>query len=115
VSKHTYNLAALYEGGPLSARLTFNKRSQYLDRRDIRGDEEGGFYREFARPPARIDFSANYTFSPNLTFFMDATNLTGKPFRVNFSSARNGAPRAEYVRYLRFEEQTLSLGVRARL
>jgi TonB-dependent receptor len=115
VSKHTYNIAALYEGGPLSARLTYNKRSRYLDRRDIRGDEQGGFYREFAVPAGRVDFSANYTFSPNLTLFFDATNLTGDAFKVNFSSARNGAPRADYVRFLRYDEQTFSLGIRARL
>jgi TonB-dependent receptor len=115
VSKHTFNIAALYEAGPFGARLTYNKRSRYLDRRDVRGDEEGGFYREEARPAGRLDFSANYTFSPNLTFFFDATNLTGDAFKVNFSSARNGAPRADYVRFLRFDEQTFSLGVRARL
>lgn len=115
VSKHTYNIAALYEGGPLSARLTYNHRSNYLDRRDIRGDEEGGFYREIADPAGRLDFSTNYTLNDNVTIFFDATNLLGDPFRVDFSSARAGAPRAEYVRFLRYEEQTYSLGVRFRL
>jgi TonB-dependent receptor len=115
VSKHTYNIAGLYENGPVSARLTYNKRSSYLDRRDVRGNEEGGFYREFATPAGRLDFSANYSFGENLTVFFDATNLTNDPFRVNFSSARDGAPRARYVRFLRFEESTYSLGVRFRL
>ena len=115
VSQHAYNIAGLYEGGPFSARLTYNKRSSYLDRRDVRGDEQGGFYREFARPAGRLDFSANYTFGENLTIFFDATNLTGDAFRVDFSSARAGAPRADYVRYLRYDEQTFSLGARFRL
>jgi TonB-dependent receptor len=115
VSKHTFNIAGLYEAGPLSARLTYNKRSSYLDRRDVRGDEEGGFYREIARPAGRLDFSANYSLNDNLTFFFDATNLIGDPFRVDFSSARNGEPRADYVRFLRYDEQTYSLGVRFRL
>jgi hypothetical protein len=115
VSKHTFNLVGLYEGGPFSARLTYNKRSNYLERRDLRGDEEGGFYREFANPAGRLDFSANFTVNENATVFFDATNLTGEPFRVNFSSARAGAPRAEYVRFLRYEEQTFSLGLRFRL
>lgn len=115
VSKHTFNLVGLYEGGPFSARLTYNKRSNYLERRDLRGDEQGGFYREFADPAGRLDFSANFTINDNATVFFDATNLTGEPFRVNFSSARNGAPRAEYVRFLRYEEQTFSLGLRFRL
>jgi TonB-dependent receptor len=115
VSKHTWNLAGLYEGGPLSVRLTYNMRSNYLDRRDIRGNEEGGFYREIADPPGRLDLSVNFTPFENATIFFDWTNITGDPFRVNFSSARDGAPRAEYVRFLRFEETTYSLGLRFRL
>lgn len=121
VSKHTFNLVGLYEAGPFSARLTYNKRSRYLERRDVRvlpnqrGPEENGFYREFAKPAGRLDFSANFTINENATVFLDATNLIGNPFRVDFSSARNGAPRAEYVRFLRYEEQTVSLGARFRL
>ncbi|HEY0028468.1 MAG TPA: TonB-dependent receptor [Allosphingosinicella sp.] len=114
VSKHTYNIVGLYEGGPFSARLTYNKRSRYLDRRDIRGNEQGGFYREYATPPGRLDLSLNFRFSDNLTLFADATNLIGDPFRVNFSSARDGASRARYVRFLRYDEQTASLGARFR-
>ncbi|MDQ4086956.1 MAG: TonB-dependent receptor [Pseudomonadota bacterium] len=115
VSAHTVNLVGLYERGPLSGRLTYNWRSNYLDRRDIRGDEEGGFYREFADPPARVDLSINFTPFENATIFFDWTNITGNPFRVNFSSARAGQPRAEYVRFLRYEETTFSLGLRFRL
>jgi TonB-dependent receptor len=115
VSKHAFNIAGLYEDGPLSMRLTYNKRSRYLDRRDVRGDEEGGFYREEARPAGRVDFSVNYAINDNLALFFDGTNLLGDPFRVDFSSARAGAPRAEYVRYLRYDETTLSLGVRFKL
>ena len=115
VSKHTYNLVGLYEAGPFSARLTYNKRSRYLDQREERGGEENGFYREFAKPPGRLDFSANFTINPNATIFFDATNLIGDPFKVNLTSARGGAPRADFVRFLRYEEQTFSLGARLRL
>ena len=115
VSKHTYNLVGLYEGGPLSARLSYNKRSNYLDRRDVRGDEEGGFYREIANPAGRLDLSTNVTLNENATVFLDWTNILQDPFRVNFSSARAGATRAEYVRFLRYEESTVSLGLRFRL
>jgi TonB-dependent receptor len=115
VAKHTYNLVGMYEGGPLSARLSYNKRSNYLDRRDERGDEQGGFYREIANPPGRLDLSLNYNLIENATLFFDWTNILEDPFEVNFSSARAGAPRADYVRFLRFEETTFSLGVRLRL
>ncbi|HEX8124004.1 MAG TPA: TonB-dependent receptor [Allosphingosinicella sp.] len=115
VSKHTYNLAGIYENGPASARLTYNKRSSYLDRRDVRGNEAGGFYREEAYPAGRLDFSASYNVIPNATVFFDWTNITGDPFRQTFSSARDGRPRASYVRFLRYEETTFSLGLRFRL
>ena len=48
----------------------------------------------------------------NAAIFFDATNLLGDPFRVRLSSARGGAERAEYVRFLRFEERTFTTGVR---
>jgi len=115
VSKHSYNIVGLYEGGPFSGRLTYNKRSRYLDRRDPRGDEQGGLYREEAYPAGRLDLSLNYSVNENATVFFDWTNITGDPFRVNFSSARGTAPRAEYVRFLRYDETTLSLGARFRL
>ena len=115
MSKHTYNLVGLYEGGPLSVRVSYNQRSNYLDRRDVRDDEEGGFYREIADPAGRLDLSTNLTVNENATLFFDWTNILQDPFRVNFSSARAGATRAEYVRFLRYEESTVSLGLRFRL
>jgi outer membrane receptor protein involved in Fe transport len=112
VSKHSYNVVGLFERGPLSARLSYNKRSRYQERRDNRGDD---LYEEIASPAGRLDFSTNFTIIENATIFFDWTNITGDPFKVNFSSARAGAPRAEYVRFLRFEETTFSLGLRFRL
>lgn len=43
------------------------------------------------------------------------TNLTNEPFKQYFSSARGGAPRADYVRYIRYDESVISAGVRFRL
>jgi TonB-dependent receptor len=112
LSKHTYNLVAMYEGGGLSARLSYNKRGKFLDRRDFRGDD---LYLEEGKPAGRLDFSTSYAFSDKLTLFADWTNILNKPLKTYFSSARNGLPRAAYLRFLRFEENTFSLGVRAKL
>jgi TonB-dependent receptor len=109
VSEWTYNLVGLYENGPLSARLTYNQRSEYIDRRDDRGDD---LYVEMAQPGDRVDFSLNYNIMENATIFFDWTNILREPFGVTFESGRGGAPRAEYPRFLRFEETTLSLGLR---
>ncbi len=51
----------------------------------------------------------------NATIFFDWTNILMEPFGVTFTSARGGAPLAEFPRFLRFEETTVSLGLRFRL
>ena len=112
-SKHTYNVAGFYEGGGLSVRVSYNKRGKFLDQRQFRGTDD--LYTETAFPAGRLDLSTNYTVAENLTFFFDWTNILQDPFRVRLSSARGGADRAEFVRFLRFEETTFSLGARFRL
>jgi TonB-dependent receptor len=119
VSKWTYNLVGMYERGGLSARLSYNKRGRALgsaDPRDPAGVQNRGddIYRQFQRPAGRLDLSTNYTFKDNYTVFFDWTNILGNPHREDFSSARAGEPRAEYVRFLRYEETILSGGIRFR-
>lgn len=111
VSKWNYNITGLYERGGLSARLSYNGRSKFAATRQFRGDD---IYLETAFPADRLDLSLNYQVMPNATVFFDWTNITRDPFRQGFSSARAGAPRANYVRYLRYDETTLSLGMRFR-
>jgi TonB-dependent receptor len=115
VSDYTYNLVGLYERAGMSARLTYNGRSSFLDRRDLRNFAGGDLYLEEAYPAARLDFSLNYDVLENATIFFDWTNILQEPFRVDLSSARAGAPRAEYPRFNRYEETTFSLGLRFRL
>ena len=112
LAKHSYNIVGIYENGPVGIRLTYNKRGKSLETRQYRGDD---FYTEEATPPGRLDLSTNLDFAKNATLFFDATNLLNKPFRVDFSSARAGAPRASYVRFLRYEESTFSVGLRFKL
>jgi TonB-dependent receptor len=111
VSKWNYNLVGIYERYGLAARLTYNGRSSYRATQQFRGDD---IYREFARPAGRLDLSLNYDIAEQLTIFGDWTNITRKTFRQDFTSARNGAPEAEFIRYRRYDESTLSLGLRFR-
>jgi iron complex outermembrane recepter protein len=111
VSKHTYNVAVFYESPALSLRMSYNKRSQTLETRQDRGND---VYLEYGEPAARLDFSSSINFAKNTAFFFDATNLLGDPYRVTLSSARDGAPRADYVRFLRYEERTFTAGLRFR-
>jgi TonB-dependent receptor len=115
VSKWNYNLVGIYERGGLAARLTYNGRSSYRATQQFRGG--GPFtdvYTEIAHPADRLDLSLNYDVSKQLTIFGDWTNITEKTFRQDFTSGRNGAPLAEYIRYRRYDESTLSLGIRFR-
>jgi iron complex outermembrane receptor protein len=111
VSKHTYNVAGFYEHGPLSLRLSYNKRSKTLEAQPVRDND---VYFEEGHPAGRLDLSTSVNFTKNATIFFDATNLLADPYRVELSSARDGATRAEYTRFLRFEERTFTAGLRFR-
>ena len=115
VSKWNYNLVGIYERYGLAARLTYNGRSSFRATQQFRG---GGpftdLYTEWARPADRLDLSLNYDIGEQFTIFGDWTNITRKTFRQDFTSGRNGAAVAEYIRYRRYDESTMSLGIRFR-
>lgn len=111
VSKWNYNLVGIYERYGFAARLTYNGRSSFRATRQFRGDD---IYTETAHPAGRLDLSLNYNINDNFTVFGDWTNITRETFRQDFTSARNGAPEAEFVRYRRYDESTVSIGARFR-
>ncbi|NJC04264.1 TonB-dependent receptor [Sphingomonas kaistensis] len=120
VSKWTYNLVGMYENAGFSARVSYNKRGKFLGFIDIRDNNNpasfgGDYYYQYGKPSGRLDMSASYTINDRLTVFGDWTNILEKPYREYLSSARNGAARAEYIRFLRYDETTFSVGIRARL
>lgn len=109
VSRWNYNLAAIYDRYGFAARLSWNDRSSFRATQQFRGDD---IYVEHGQPFGWMDLSLSYAINERLAIFGDWTNITRGTFRQDFSSARNGAPRADFVRYLRYDESTLSLGVR---
>ena len=119
VSKWTWNLVGMFEGYGASVRLSYNKQSAFLGDPDLtqppgiqnRGDD---IYIQHGHPGSRLDLSASYDVTKHFTLFFDWTNMLQNPNRYDFSSARAGAPRAEYTRYFRFTETTLSGGIRFR-
>jgi iron complex outermembrane recepter protein len=112
VSRSSYLLTGLFEKGPLSARMSYFKRGDSPETRQNRGDD---FYTEYASYPRRLDLSMNLNFHPRATLFADWTNILNKPFEQYLSSARNGAERAEFIRFQRYEETTFSVGLRFRI
>ncbi len=109
VSEWNFNLVGIYERYGLSARLSWNDRTSFRATQQFRGDDT---YTEFGQPFGWMDLSLSYAISPRLSVFGDWTNITQGRFRQDLSSARNGAPRADFVRFVRHDESTLSLGVR---
>jgi TonB-dependent receptor len=117
VSRWTYNLVGMYEGGGLTLRLAYNQRSGFPE-----GDlsERDGFYtlQGHGRAVSRLDWSSSYAFNDKLTVFFDWTNILGKPFksdivRINYP---NGAPTAAetFPMLVRFEETVMTGGIRFR-
>lgn len=118
VSKWTYNLVGMYEGGGLSIRLAYNYRSGFpegglSDRDDYTLQGRG-------HPVSRLDWSSSYAITDNLTVFFDWTNILGKPFksdivRVNRSLTTGEVTGTEiFPMFVRFEESVKTAGVRFR-
>lgn len=105
VSKWTYNLVGIYEKGPLSARLAYNRRSEFVTNYSAGG--AATFSAEYTKAISRLDFSASLTPVKWLTITADATNLLGKPFENYFRDP-------VYPRDVRYEARTYSLGARFR-
>lgn len=109
VSKYNYNIGLIYEKYGISARMIYTYRSKYFD-----GDITNGLSLRPVSIPVglngiraagRLDFGLNYDVTPNVTVSLAGTNITGQKTR-NFES------REDFVREVRNDDTTYSLGVR---
>jgi TonB-dependent receptor len=125
VSKWAYNLAAMYEHGGLSARLSYNYRTHFLSLNGAGGpvyrpdfDFNTGkvtrLYEEETRPIGRLDLSTSYTVIRNLTVFFDWVNMLGKPFRSTLTTTEGNGKQETFPRAIRYEETVFSGGIRFR-
>ncbi|MEZ5946252.1 MAG: TonB-dependent receptor [Hyphomonas sp.] len=72
LSEHNYNIAAIYEKGPVSARLAYNWRSDYLvTPRDVITP----FYPIFQESTGQLDGSFFYTLNENIKIGVQGSNL----------------------------------------
>jgi TonB-dependent receptor len=123
VSKWTWNLVGMYENGPVSARLSYNRRSSFPEGPyDQRGnfvfDQSVYTLQGHGNPVSRLDLSTSYTFNDNITLFFDWTNILGNPFksdivRTNYTGGAFTTTEV-FPMVVRFEERVLSAGVRFR-
>jgi iron complex outermembrane recepter protein len=117
VSKWTYNLVGMYEGGGLTLRLAYNNRSGFPEGAlSNRGDYT---LQGRGHSVSRLDWSSSYAVTEHLTVFFDWTNILGKPFRsdivrVNYSPAGAVTGTEIFPMVVRFEESVMTGGVRFR-
>ncbi|HYD36785.1 MAG TPA: TonB-dependent receptor [Allosphingosinicella sp.] len=118
VSKWTYNLVGMYEGGGLTVRLAYNLRTGFPEGAlSNRGDYT---LQGRGHSVSRLDWSSSYAFNDNFTVFFDATNLLGKPFksdivRVNYNTGTGAVTGTEeFPMIVRYEETVFTGGIRFR-
>jgi iron complex outermembrane receptor protein len=109
VSHWTFNLVGMYEHGPLSVRLAYNRRTAYPE-----GAIDPGGFQGHARPAPRLDLSSSYTLNENVTLFFDWTNMLNKPFKsdVRRLDLTNFTTLEAFPMVVRYEEEIFSAGVR---
>ncbi|MBA3669264.1 MAG: TonB-dependent receptor [Sphingomonas sp.] len=125
VSKWSYNVIGIFERGPASVRLAYNKRSPYWadwsERADFSSGGQPYVLRQKIHEPGRLDLSASYTFRDRFTLFGDWTNILSRPQKADLVRIDpSGAvfdPNGDTVAFAfrgRYTERILSLGVRFR-
>lgn len=114
VSDESYNFILLYEKDKINARIAYNWRSDYYLSFDEAGDQPGNSV--VVTDTDSLDAAVNYDFNDNLTFSVEATNLTDSVYNDYFgggpqsdSVEQNLYPRDTFAR-----ERTYSVGVRFR-
>ena len=120
VSKWTYNLVAMYEAHGLTARLAYNRRSDFPEGAIADDAVSGnGFTRQgHGNSVSRLDWSSSYAVTDNFTVFVDWTNILKKPFKsdivwTNYTGATVTSTEI-FPMVVRYEESIVSGGIRFR-
>lgn len=74
-SENVLNLILGYEAGPVSLRLAWVYRDEYLD--ELSGDGESD---RFVQDHESLDFSARYTVSDSIQLFFEMANILDEPY-----------------------------------
>ncbi|WP_235047293.1 TonB-dependent receptor domain-containing protein, partial [Xanthomonas vasicola] len=78
LSRRSYNLAGIYEKGPLSLRLAYNWRSRYL----LTASDVSTKLPTWSDDYGQLDASAFYRFNPHVQLGVQANNLTNTVTKV---------------------------------
>jgi len=105
VSKNNYNVVLIYEKGPFSSRLAYNWRDKFIDSFNQPGIQPTTVW---VQANDRLDFSASYALTTNVTITVDATNILGRKYKDNFGDL------PIFTRDIRNYDRTIGVGVRYR-
>ncbi|HEX9781773.1 MAG TPA: TonB-dependent receptor [Opitutaceae bacterium] len=106
VSKHNFNIIAIYEREAFSARLAFNYRGKFTDTFDGPNAPGSPLRVISVKPTETLDFSASYQLNENLTLTLDITNILNSEYQDYFFDSNL------YPRDTRAYDRTASLGLR---
>jgi TonB-dependent receptor len=109
VSDESYNLVLLYELDKVSARIAYNWRSDYYAGFNQTGAQPGRAL--IVKDSDSLDMAVNYDMTDNLTFSVEATNLTDSVYGDYFGGD-SAADEYLYPRDTYARERTYSVGVR---
>lgn len=108
VSKWAYNIIGMYENGPFSARIAYNYRSKWLNLDESGNGGNPG--KEYTKPVARLDASANWNINDRVSLGVDVSNALHVPYRsYRIYTNGNGGYMPRDVRY---EETIYSVALR---
>jgi len=103
-SEHVLNFTLGYEKGPLSMRLGWVYRDEYLDEVSSDGETD-----RFVDEHASLDFTAKYDLTEKTQVFLEAINITDEPFVAFLRTPEYGDRAMQYEEY----SFTLNVGFRA--
>lgn len=106
VSKTNYNAVLFYENFGVSARLAYGYRGRYVagfTQNTVSGNEDQ------IVPANQLDFSVSYDVTPKTTLVLAATNLLGENLYQYWGGGKTRP------RDIRYQDQTVSFGVRVKL
>lgn len=73
----SYNITGIYDSGPLSARVAYNWRGEFLSGVNRGGARNPVFFDDFGT----LDASVNYDVTQNLALSLEAVNILSEPIR----------------------------------
>lgn len=111
VSDESFNFIVLYEKNQFNARLAYNWRSDYFLSFDEAGAQPGNSV--VVTDTDSLDLALNYDFNDNLTFLVEATNLTDSVYSDYFGGG-SAQDETLYPRDTFARERTYSVGARFR-